>query len=104
MIDKEKIYDEEIYPLIEKIVDICNKHDISLFASFQYSDDGFCNTCVSKDGHNIFHYYDAIRQCVQDSSINIDKFIIWAMKRAKKAGHSSIILDQLGILTSPEGD
>ena len=104
MIDKEKVYDEEIFPLMEKIVNICNKHDIPLFATFQYNDGGFCSTSMSKKGHSVFFYLDAIKQCIQDDSINIDKFMMWVIDRAKKTGHSSLILKQLGVPISSEGD
>ena len=104
MIDKEKVYDEEIFPLMEKIIDICNNHEIPLFTTFQYNDDGFCTTCATKESHSVFYYLDAIRQCIQDDSINIDKFIMWAMKRAKKTGHSSVILKHLDVPCTPRED
>ncbi len=34
--DKEKVYDEEIFPLITKVVEICQKHEIPMVASFTY--------------------------------------------------------------------
>jgi len=53
--DKEKVYDEEIYPLMEKIITICIDNDIPLLATFhvierQEKDDGlFCTTSLNKN-------------------------------------------------------
>ena len=44
MNDKEQIYDKEIFPLIEKIINICKKHKMPFFTSFQYSNDNFCTS------------------------------------------------------------
>lgn len=102
MNDKEKIYDEEISPLMEKIIEICKKHKIPIFASFQYSDDNFCTSKARLGGHIVFDYYDAIKQCIENEGINIDKFMFWVMNGAKKEGHSSIILSRLDIPMKPE--
>lgn len=48
--DLEKVYDEEITPLMTKIIDICKAHKLPMFASFLYSldvdseQDGTCTT------------------------------------------------------------
>ena len=102
MNDKEKIYDEDIFPLMEKIIGICKKHDMPFFASFQFSDDGFCITGGRLNGHIVFDYYNAIKQCIENKGINIDKFMFWIMRGAQKEGHSSIILSRLDIPMEPE--
>ena len=71
------------------------------FTSFQYSDDGFCSSGGRIEGHAVFDYYDAIKQCIEGDGINIDKFMFWVMRGAKEIGHSSIILSQLDIPVSP---
>jgi hypothetical protein len=97
MKNKEKIYDEEISPLIKKIVEICEKNDIPLFATFQYSDELFCSTHIFGDGkHPVFEHYDAIRQCAQHSSVNVDKYIFWLLKTSRGKKHSSLFLHRLG--------
>ena len=53
------------------------------------------------EGHPVFEYYDALKQCSEIDGINIDKFMFWVMRGAKEKGHSSIILSQLNIPTSP---
>ena len=32
--EKEAVYDEKIFPLMEQILDICNKHNIAMLADF----------------------------------------------------------------------
>ena len=41
MEDKEAIYDEQIAPLMTQLLEICQREGVPMFASFQYSEDGF---------------------------------------------------------------
>lgn len=48
---KEAIYDEQIHPLMSKIIAICKEHQIPMVAQFQYENDeengpGFCTTSL----------------------------------------------------------
>ena len=46
MYDKEKIYDEKIYPLMKQVIDICKKEDIQmLFSCYLRTDDEGDLTC-----------------------------------------------------------
>lgn len=103
MEDKEKVHDEEITPLIKKIIAICKKENIPFFASFQYSDDEFCISLMrDNNDHIVFKHYDAIRQCIQGHQINVDTYILWLMRLAEKEGHSSVYLKLLGVSLHPE--
>ena len=44
--DNEKIYDEQISPLMAQIIEICKKHKIPMLATFIYKQDGFCTTSM----------------------------------------------------------
>lgn len=49
--DLEKVYDEQIYPLMDKVIAICKEHKIPFVAAFQYASDGeddhaFCTSAV----------------------------------------------------------
>lgn len=49
--DKEAIYDEQISPLMTRIIAICKEHRIPLVAQFQYANDeeegpAFCTTSL----------------------------------------------------------
>lgn len=54
--DKEFIYDDEIHPLMEKILDICQDNNIQMVASFYigHNDDGElkCTSYLESSTHN----------------------------------------------------
>lgn len=35
----ERVYDEQIAPLMEKIIEVCKKEGLPMFATFYYQDD-----------------------------------------------------------------
>jgi hypothetical protein len=37
-LDREAVYDNQVFPLMGEIIDLCKEHDIPLLASFQYDD------------------------------------------------------------------
>lgn len=53
---KEQVYDEQIFPLMAKIVDICQENKIALIASFHTPNDEaadmLCTTALLKDQHD----------------------------------------------------
>ena len=97
----EAVYDKEISPLMEQILIICKKYNMPMFAEFQYSNDGFCKSLLTKNGHPIITHLEALSQCIEDGGINIDKYMFWISKGAKKRGHSSIFLKAAGISEQP---
>lgn len=56
MYDKEKIYDEQIAPLMQKIIEICQANDVQMLASYylrKETDDEYdlyCSTCLIPKG------------------------------------------------------
>ncbi|MCP4640012.1 MAG: hypothetical protein GY851_06255, partial [bacterium] len=55
--DLEKIYDDEITPLMKQIIAICRKHRMPMLASFLYehNEDGglsTCDTIIQYEGRN----------------------------------------------------
>lgn len=44
--DNEKVYDEEIFPLMTKIMEICKKNEIPLLATFAYAPDQLCTSYI----------------------------------------------------------
>jgi hypothetical protein len=38
--DLEEVYDEEIFPLMAKIIEVCKRHEMPFVASFQYATGG----------------------------------------------------------------
>lgn len=48
MYDKEQIYDEQIYPLMSKIIDICKTNDMQmLFSCYLKTDDNGDMNCTT---------------------------------------------------------
>jgi hypothetical protein len=44
--DLEKVYDEQISPLMAQIIEICQQHKIPMVASFQYATEENCSTVL----------------------------------------------------------
>ncbi len=101
MDNNEKIYDEQIFPLMTQIMEICKKNKISMFATFEYNKNEFCTSLIREEDyspHYLFIYYDVLSHCGEKDGVNIDKIIMWMIKEAGRVGkHSSICLNQLGI-------
>jgi len=46
LIDNEKVYDEQISPLMAQIIDICKINKIPMFATFCYQEEMRCTTSI----------------------------------------------------------
>jgi len=103
MKDKKAIYDEQIAPLVAQLIEVCQSEGIPFFASFQYSEDGFC-TSAQRTGHCVFDSYMALSQCAERGGVNLDKYMIWVAKDARKKGHSSLYLKIAGIPETPNAE
>lgn len=99
--NKEQVYDEQISPLMTQLLEVCQREGIPMFASFQYRDEGFCTSALST-GHCVFDHYRALSQCAEIRGVNVDKYMNWVAKDARKNGHSSMYLKMSGIPTEPE--
>ncbi|WP_127833980.1 hypothetical protein [Pantoea dispersa] len=52
LFDLENVYDEQISPLVQQIIDICNENQIPMVCSFAYKNDAenggsFCSTALN---------------------------------------------------------
>ena len=101
MSNKEKIYDEQIFPLMTQIIEICQKNKIPMFSTFEYNKNEFCKSILREDDyspHYLFSYLEILSHCVEQDGINVDKLIMWIVKEAERVGkHSSIYLKKLNI-------
>ncbi len=63
MYDKEKVYDEKIYPLMGQIIEICKENDMQIFATYllKEHDEIVATTYLESQEYNS----DVIRQMVQ---------------------------------------
>ncbi len=96
MENNEAVYDELISPRMAEIIAVCKEHDIPMFATFQYSKTNFCTTHipVPDEHHMLLDVLNAMSRCVEDNSVNIDKFLFWMKKNY--ANGSSIFMSMLG--------
>lgn len=103
MKDLEKIYDEEISPLMAEIIAKSKKHGIPMMAVFQLHDDCLCHTRLpQEDDHAVFRNLEAMYASREGHGVNIDKFFMWIERLAKEHGHGSVYLSRLGISTTPK--
>ena len=97
MENKERIYDEQIAPLMAKIIEICKAEQIPMFADFQYADLDFCTTYIypDVDGRNVaIKLYNVLSRCRTDEGINIDQFFLHLAKNYPNK--SSMVMMTLG--------
>lgn len=99
-VDKEKVYDDLISPLMVQILKLCETYDLPMFTSFQFSPDGFCTSCIDT-GHLVMQHHKAIAQCAEGTGVNVDKYMFWVAKQARLTGHSSLVLHQMGVPERP---
>lgn len=68
--DLESVYDEQIAPLMTKIIEICHAHKLPMFATFLYlndlesGDDGLCTTNLMFDERPIPEALLALYRCI----------------------------------------
>jgi len=89
----EQIYDEQIAPLMMQAAKICEAAGVALVATVEYAPGEFGSTAILPDGA-------ATRLRLAAGYLlsgNVDTLIIELMKQARKTGHSSMILSQLGV-------
>ena len=67
MYDKEQIYDEQIYDLMDQIIKVCKKNNIQMLASFglkdydETGDDLKCTTYLPSSEYNMKTLEDAYK-------------------------------------------
>jgi len=94
----EEIYDNIISPSILRSGKCCEKHGLSMVAVVEYGkDDRGVTTTIAPEASYAMYLTDlAVR-----SRGNVDTLIMALCKHARKHGHSSIMLKQLGIPIDP---
>jgi len=100
----EEIYDAEIAPALMKIATRCKELGFPFVAVVEWdssiSDQGarteFCPSDKRPTAQQLLVHYAA------RSRGNVDSLLMGVMKDARKFGHSSIFLKQLGVPLQPE--
>jgi hypothetical protein len=83
--DLEAVYDEQIAPLMTKVIAVCKEHGIPMFASFAYArrDDGseegetaFCTTSLPCAGRPVEALAEAARLVYRNTHPSVLAFTI----------------------------
>ena len=77
---QEKIYDEQISPLMQQIIEICKENNITMFADFRMDEEISCQTILRFDNSMTMKMYEACRQCSEGNSFQLDKLLFWIIK------------------------
>lgn len=96
MNDKEQVYDEQIYPLMDSIIKICKEHQIPMFSVFQFTPNDTCVSVVNKfirpSSYLIYTLFAAYECREAGDCFNIDKFLCWLLNQPE--AENSIFLRQ----------
>lgn len=97
--ERETFYDREIAPKLAEVAKLCEAHGMSLVANVEWG--------PRKGGVTIFETPDAsaAHQIVRMAAMcngNADSLIWGLMAHARKHGHTSACLFQLGVPLKPE--
>lgn len=104
MSDKEKYYDDVIAPKLRKVLELCQEKDISIIASVEFNEAGCIasSALISETAKDPIRMIWGLNQACEGGAVNIDNFFFCIMKNAREKGHSSLILNKLGIPLKPE--
>lgn len=99
--EREAFYDTEIAPELLKLGQRCRDNGLSLHAIVEWEPGETGRT-------RFFEERKGISMELSDTLFfangNIDAFLFHLMKRARKTGHSSIVLHQLGVPHEPTAE
>lgn len=98
MSNQEKIYDEEIAPLLLKAGEICQKHGMTIVAQVEYEPGEFGLTAAM--GENPSLAMQMLRWLAM-AKTDIGRFLRQVQNHARKHGHSSASLYLLGVEPIP---
>jgi len=71
--ERERIYDEELSPLMTKIIEVCREHDIPLVFSCQLNDDRVGDADVDEEGEPVGPFFCTTFIVPEDSSEKMKK-------------------------------
>lgn len=97
--EREAFYDTEIAPALLRLANKCADNGLSFLASVEWApgESGRTRKFVEPFGISM-----DLADAMFRANGNIDSFMIYLMKRARKVGHSSAVLHQLGVAPEPE--
>lgn len=97
--EREAFYDAEIAPELLRLGKLCQDNGLSFHSIVEWNPGDTGRTMCLVEG---FSLQMDLSRALFESNGNIDAFLFYLMKRARKTGHSSIVLHQLGVSHEPE--
>ncbi len=97
----EAIYDEQIAPLLKQAADLCIKHRLSFAAAVEYAPGDTGLTFAGPNDPKTTGATMFLADLGVRARGNFDALAFNVMKHARIHGHSSAILHQLGVPTTP---
>ncbi len=73
--DNEQVYDEQIHPLVERILEVCQANNLPMIASFQFVGHGTVTSTILPGGSHP-NFYDALRVIDPDLLDNDNRVVI----------------------------
>lgn len=96
--DLEKVYQEDIHPLIERLNLICEQNKMPMFATFQDNKGSFRTSCLNVESSDFnklkMHFW-------VHETWSFDEFMKKVILDAKVNGHDSSFLSAMGIKKEP---
>lgn len=93
----EQIYDAEIAPKLQELAELCKKHGLSFVAVCEYATGQTGLTFTSPMDEDTTGATMFLAQTAALARGNFDALTFALMRHARKFGHSSMILKQLGV-------
>lgn len=99
--EREKIYDDVIAPKLLEIAELCKQHDMSFVSMIEWDRHAYGRTVYLAEGSG---FEIRLMETLGRAKGNLDTFLMACIKHAHVHGHSSLILQQMGVPLEPTGD
>ncbi len=96
--ENETFYDNVILPSLQQLAKECQARGMSFVATVEYDSGDTGSTILLTEGSG---YHAKLMCAAAESAGNVDSLIFAIMKHARKHGHNSICLQQLGVSSVP---
>jgi len=92
--EQEKIYIDDVHPLVERITLICKQSGMPMFMTFQDGSDSFRTSCINQENSQ----FEKLKlHMLVNETWSIDQLLSIIIEDAKKNGHDSLYLKAMGI-------
>ena len=100
---REALYDREVLPLLNKLEEMSIRYSMPSIVALEWGDDGQCATFMQPAGQHPCPLLQHLMLLVSTGG-DIDEYMSKVASLARMFGHSSNVLDKLGIPRDPPPD